>query len=301
MKAVVTGGAGFIGSHLVDRLVADGLDVHVIDDFRTGSYIADNATTHPVSIADAPASAWAGASIIYHLASPVGPVGVLRHAGRIAHDVVTDATIVATAAVRSSCPLVDVSTSELYGPQGGACAEVLNAVSTPDASPRKEYAVAKLAAEFMLRNTPGLDVRIVRPFNVAGPRQKPDGGFVLPRFIAQAKGCEPLTVYQPGTQMRAFSHVADIVDGLILAAALGEPGGVWNLGNPDNLCSIQTLASMVLDELWPEGTYTIVDPVTLWGSGFREAPDKWPDASKAFRQLGWKPTRTIAETIRDAA
>jgi UDP-glucose 4-epimerase len=299
VKAVVTGGAGFIGSHLVERLIADGLDVHVIDDFRSGDYVSDGAVTHPMAVANAPWQAWTGASVIYHLASPVGPVGVLSRAGRIASEVIADATVAHAARV-AGCPLVYVSTSELYGPQGGACEESLPRVTLPGHSARMEYAVAKLAAETMLLNS-GLDVRIIRPFNVAGPRQKAAGGFVLPRFIAQARNHEPLTVYQPGSQLRAFTHVADIVDGLVLAACLGSAGEVWNLGNPENLCSIETLASFVLDALWPDGDYRIVDPVTLWGPAFREAPDKWPDAGKAYRQLGWKAHRTIAQTIEDAA
>ena len=301
MKAVVTGGAGFIGSHLTERLIADGLDVHVIDDFRTGDTITDGATLYPIRVESAPYRAWAGVGIIYHLASPVGPVGVLKRAGRIAYEVITDAEAVASVALREDCPLVYVSTSELYGPQAGACDESLSRVTLPGHSARMEYAVAKLAAETMLLNTPGLDVRIIRPFNVAGPRQKPDGGFVLPRFINQAKAHTPLTVYTPGTQLRAFTHVADIVDGLVLAGAIGASGEVWNLGNPDNLMSIETLASFVLDALWPDGSYQIVNPADLWGPTFREAPDKWPDAGKAFRQLGWKPTRGVAEIIRDAA
>jgi UDP-glucose 4-epimerase len=300
VKAIVTGGAGFIGSHLTERLSADGLDVHVIDDVRSGDWVSPTATTHPMAVRNAPGAVFSGAGVIYHLASPVGPVGVLAKAGRIAYEVITDASFIAGWARRLGCPLVYVSTSELYGPQPGACAEDLPRVTLPGHSARMEYAVAKLAAETMLLNS-GLDVRIIRPFNVAGPRQKPDGGFVLPRFIAQAKAHEPLTVYTPGSQLRAFTHVADIVEGLILAAAIGEPGGVWNLGNPDNLMPISGLADLVLDELWPDGSYTIVDPVTLWGPTFREAPDKWPDASKAFRQLGWVPTRDARTIIRDAA
>lgn len=300
MKAVVTGGAGFIGSHLVERLIADGLDVHVIDDFRSGLTIHSGATTHATSVRASGYGAWAGAGVVYHLASPVGPVGVLSHAGSIASEVIADAAFVAAQARSARCPLVYVSTSELYGPQEGACAETLNAVTTPDTSARKEYAVAKLAAEVMLRNS-GIDVRIVRPFNVAGPRQRPEGGFVLPRFIGQAQRGEPLTVYAPGSQLRAFTHVLDIVDGLVLVAAKGQAGDVYNLGNPDNLTTIEALASMVLDVLDPDGSYTLVDPLSLWGPGFREAADKYPDASLARERLGFAPHRTLRQTIEDAA
>lgn len=298
MRATVTGGAGFIGSHLVDRLDADGVDVSVVDNQTTGTYIHPTARTYAVSVRNHEPDP---ADIIYHLASPVGPVGVLRHAGRIAFEVINDASTVAAWAMAFRCPLVYVSTSELYGPQTGACAETLPRVTPAGASARMEYAVAKLAAETMLLNTPGLDVRIVRPFNVAGPRQRPDGGFVLPRFIGQAMRGEPLTVYGDGTALRAFTHVADIVDGLIAVGARGQGGDVYNLGNPDNLTTIESLASLVLDVVDPEGSYVYVDPVDLWGPGFAEAPDKYPDASLATERLSWRAYRPLRKVIEDTA
>lgn len=299
MRATVTGGAGFIGSHLVDRLIADDVDVLVVDNLSSGSVnnVNPDATwvTTPVHETPFPES-----DVVFHLASPVGPVGVLAHAGSIVPDVIRDAEIVRDWALENDCPLVYVSTSEMYGPQEGACAESLNRVIVPGHSARMEYAVAKLAAETMLLNTDGLDVRIVRPFNVAGPRQRPEGGFVLPRFIAQAKAHEPLTVYTPGSQLRAFTHVADIVDGLVAVASCGGSGDVFNLGNPDNITTITSLASLVLDEVWPAGTYDLVDPMTLWGPAFREAADKYPDATLAAQRLSWRPTRGLRTIIRDA-
>jgi nucleoside-diphosphate-sugar epimerase len=300
VKAIVTGGAGFIGSHLVERLIADGVAVHVIDDFRSGDTLHTRATTHGVSIRNVAWDVWSGADAIYHLASPVGPVGVLRQAGHIAADVINDAATVAAAARLNGCPLVYVSTSELYGPQGGACDETLNRVTVPGHSARMEYAVAKLAAETALLNS-GIDVRIVRPFNVAGPRQKPDGGFVLPRFIDQAKAGVPLTVYAPGTQLRAFTHVLDIVDGLLAVAHRGLSGEVFNLGNADNLTTIEALARLVLDVVNPAGSYELVDPVTLWGPDFREAADKYPDATHAKVALGWRAFRSLRKVVEDAA
>ena len=140
---------------------------------------------------------------------------------------------------------------------------------------------------------------MVRPFNVAGPRQKVDGGFVLPRFLAQARAGKPLTVYRPGTQRRAFTHVADIVDGLVLAYEKGRRSEIYNLGNPANTCSIRELAEEVVALVG--GTIDIVDPVALHGPAFREAPDKIPNADKARRELGWEPIRDRATVIRDAA
>jgi UDP-glucose 4-epimerase len=288
MTAIVTGGAGFIGSHLVDRL--------------GDAIVVDPLGVLPYRIQDFPLALISGADVIYHLASPVGPVGVLDWAGRLVLEVIETTKIVRRWAFVAGCPLVYVSTSEIYGPQpAGRTPEDANRIIPAGHSARMEYAVAKLAAETMLLNTPGLDVRIVRPFNVAGPRQKPDGGFVLPRFIKQALAGEPLTVYAPGTQRRAFTHVLDIVDGIVRAAEHGKPGSIYNLGNPDNECTIAGLAAEVILETHSTSEIEVIDPVTLWGVGFKEAPDKIPDIARAVQELGWQPTRDRRTIIRDAA
>ena len=292
MRAIVTGSAGFIGSHLVDRLSADGWDVIGVDR-KTGPSIESVATRGTVPSED-PVDA------IFHLASPVGPVGVLSQAGTIVPQVVKTSRIAGEWALHYRCPLVDVSTSEVYG-SGGSDAEDDVCTFRPETSARKEYAIAKLAAETMLRNTSGLDVRIVRPFNVAGPRQSSEGGFVIPRFIEQARAGVPLTVYHPGSQRRAFTHVTDIVDGLVRAYACGKPDEVYNLGNPDNSISMMALANRVLAILNIPGTVERGDPRTLHGPAFREAPDKLPNATKAMHELDWFPMRNLDQIIADAA
>jgi nucleoside-diphosphate-sugar epimerase len=143
-----------------------------------------------------------------------------------------------------------------------------------------------------------LDVRIIRPFNVAGPRQSPNGGFVLPRFVQQALTGQPVTVYAPGTQRRALTHVLDIVDGIWLAWRKGTPNRDYNLGNPANTCSMTQLAHEVV-YVCGQGDVVVVDPVGLHGDGFREAAEKFPDAHRAATELGWSPTRSRADIIRD--
>lgn len=284
MRSTVTGSAGFIGSHLVETL--------------TGSVAGIDRVTGP----DIEHAEFPPADVIYHLAGPVGPVGVIAQAGHIAQDIIRDACIVRDAALRDSATLVYVSTSETYGPQPvGPIAESAPCILPAGHSARMEYAAAKRAAEVMLLNTPGLDVRIIRPFNVAGPRQKETGGFVLPRFIRQAKADDDVTVYQPGSQRRAFTHVRDIVSGIILAAQRGHRGGVYNLGNPANECDILTLAREVVTLLDSLSVIDIVDPVELWGPGFHEAPDKVPDPSRAYDELGWVPKYDRRRVILDAA
>jgi len=300
MSAIVTGAAGFIGSHLTERLLSDGYDVLGIDDLRTGTTRVPGArlVELPIHLTARPSF---DPDVIFHLAGPVGPVGVLGQAGHIVTQIVRDADILRSWAAYWDVPLVYVSTSEVYGLQQQPMTEQAPRIIAAGHSARMEYAVAKMAAETMLLNS-GIDVRIIRPFNVAGPRQREEGGFVLPRFIRQAKTGEPLTVYTPGTQRRAFTHVLDIVDGIVRAGTVGQPGGVYNLGNPANECSIWELAEEVCRLVGGvDARIAVVDPVTLWGAAFREAPDKVPDATKARTELGWEPTRTRKQVIEDAA
>lgn len=306
MSAIVTGGAGFIGSHLVDRLAADGQRVHVIDE----SHLWTGRGGKPGYVHRWPKNVtvkWHGiggnvpaVDTIYHLAGPVGPVGVLKRSGWITRDIIGTTDTIRHWALRMGARLVYVSTSEVYGLQQQPMTEHAPRIIAAGHSARMEYAIAKMAAETMLLNTPDLDVRIIRPFNVAGPRQREEGGFVLPRFIRQAKNGEPLTVYTPGTQRRAFTHVLDIVDGIVRAASAPVAGEVYNLGNPANECSIWDLAEEVRAVLGSSSDIEVIDPVTLWGPAFHEAPDKVPDITKA-RLIGWEPRYDRRTVIEDAA
>lgn len=303
--AIVTGGAGFIGGHLVERLIADGLRVIVIDDFRTAPQdpAAYRRLVPGAVLLSEPVERFAAPpvepDVIYHLAGPVGPVGVLRVAGEIVPSVVRLAATVRTWARQARCPLVYVSTSEVYGGAGGECREDQPRVIAPGHTARMEYAVAKLAGETMLLNS-DVDVRIVRPFNVAGPRQSARGGFVTPRFVAQASLGEPLTVYTPGTQVRAMTHVADEVDGIVRVGEAGEPGAVYNVGNPANRTTMLDYARLVIETVGG-GSIEVVDPHDLWGPEFAEAPDKYPAASDAMAALGWRPSRSLRDIVADVA
>jgi UDP-glucose 4-epimerase len=315
---LVTGGFGFIGSHLVEWLLAEP---------ETRVHVVDNMSTNPIDVdtfvAGLPDSGRFGFDVstveefcaqgggprrfdeIYHLASVVGPVGVLQHAGRMAGMVIGDTNRIIALALESGAKIVDVSTSEVYGGgRDGYCSERDFKVIQPKVTVRLEYAVGKLAAEVALINTTKvtpLHACIVRPFNVAGPRQSGKGGFVLPRFIGQALRGEPLTVYGDGSMIRAFTHVADIVEGLVATMARGHSGEAYNLGNPANKTSILDLARRVLDRVGGPSKIEFVDPKTLFGPLFEEANDKYPDADKSMSELGWIPKYDIDRVVLDTA
>lgn len=296
MRAIVTGGLGFIGSNLARRLLEDGHDVLVIDRASgdlPGAQVINEDVRHVPGVPRA--------DVIFHLAGPVGPVYLMEHAGEIVSEVVTTTLVVRDWALAQDAPVIFASTSETYGEQAQPMAEDRPRIIPPGWSGRMEYPVAKLAAELLLLNTAGLDARILLPFNVAGGKQSAAQGFVLPRMIGQARRGEALTVYQPGTQRRAFTHIDDFVDGFIRAWTHGYPRGRWNLGNPACEASMCEIASLVVEVTGSRSDIRVVDPTTIHGPAFREAPDKIPDITKARTELAWNPTRTLRQVVEDAA
>ena len=313
---LVTGGFGFIGSHLVEVLLKRGGDhVHVVDNLATSPielkpYLdqlpnQDLLTYDICSVREFFARGEVSHfDEIYHLASVVGPVGVLKHGGRILQNMASDAYDLVDYALAHSTKLCDISTSEVYGGgRDGYCSEKDSMIIPQKISARLEYAVSKLACEVALVNTnrtAGLHATIVRPFNVAGPRQATQGGFVLPRFIKQALAGEPLTVYGEGQSVRAFTHVRDIVDGVVRTMCCGRPGEAYNIGNPANKTTILALAEKVLHITGSSSTINFVDPKALWGPLFEEANDKYPDADRALNELKWRPQFELDAIIRQS-
>lgn len=241
---------------------------------------------------------------IYHLASPVGPAGVLEHSGNMVRDVIEDAYLLIDYSILNNTRLVDISSSEIYGGgQSGYCPESTPKIVPPKTSVRLEYAIAKLAAETAIINncrTNNLNASIVRPFNVAGPRQSPKGGFVLPRFIQQATQNLPLTVFGDGSALRAFTHVEDMAEGIICTMNKGKNGEAYNIGNPKNKTSIGELALLVKSILNSSSEIVNLDGKEIYGPQYEEANDKFPDAEKAKKELSWEAKYDIDTVITDA-
>ena len=309
---LVTGGFGFLGSHLIEELLKDkDNNIHVVDNLSTsplplyyllkilknqerlGYDIKDIIEYYPEQKFDE----------VYHLASIVGPVGVLKHPGNIVKQTVEDAYHVMWLAHDAGARLLDVSTSEIYGGgRDGFCSESMSKIIQPDITVRLEYAIAKLASEIALVNTvrsSNLNAVIVRPFNISGPRQSGKGGFVLPRFIYQAVNNEPITVFGKGDQIRAFTHVKDVAVGLINAMKYGVKGEAYNIGNLANKTTILQLAQDVVKYTNSKSEIVFVDPKTIYGDKFAEANDKYPDDTKSALEIGWNPQFSKKDVIVD--
>jgi len=312
MQVLVTGGNGFIGRFLVRALLcrSDVTFIHIVDDLSNSNrdeglsrlLLDKRVKFSAISVKDfEPCQKY---SHIFHLASPVGPAGILNYAGRMAPLIVHDAAKMAHYAIAMGAKLLDVSTSEVYGrdPGDASQAEDIDKIVPSKYTVRLEYGVAKLACEVALINlarTTELTVNIVRPFNIVGIGQKGEVGFVLPRFVQQAMHGQPLTVFGDGTQKRCFTSVSDIVDAILTVTDSGVRTEIFNIGNPDNICSINGLASIVIQATKSKSKIVHVDPKTIYGEFYEEAWNKIPDITKIVSMLGWKPRFVLRDIIEE--
>ena len=309
---LITGGLGFIGTHCIEKWTEENWSVYVIDNLSSNAITQDHPIAKDVTYiyGDVIDTNWEKLpkfDLILHLASPVGPVGVLKHSGIMADIILKDIYSVIDGAKYNNCPLVFVSTSEIYGHRDSKTylSEDEDKVLKGEFTVRNEYAIAKLLSEIVLSNCGKIDkdfkYQIIRPFNVTGAFQLPDGGFVLPRFVKQALEGKDITVYYTGQQIRAFTWVKDIVDGIYLTSVASDElwNQEWNVGNEKNEEAIIYLAKRVKELTGSESRITYVDPIELHGELFSEAPEKIPDATKIRTKLGWEPTKGIDEIIEE--
>ena len=313
-KILVTGGAGFIGSHLVEALLSRGESVVVVDDFSTGSWqnlrgFRDNPRLRVVETKVSQCAELdvlvAGVDFIFHLAAAVGVELVLSNPLQAIRTNLRETEAILDAAAAVGTPVLLTSTSEVYGKSGKAQLEESDdLIIGPPHLSRWSYACSKLMDEFLAlahaRGT-GLPVTIVRLFNTAGPRQTGRYGMVLPRFVAAALKHEPLRVHGDGTQTRCFCHVLDTVEALIkLQTCASARGGVFNVGADDEI-SIRALAELVIATLGSRSTLEIIPYSAAYPPGFEEMPRRRPAIHKLLGATGFQASRKLPQIIRELA
>jgi UDP-glucose 4-epimerase len=311
---LVTGGAGFIGSHLVERLLAEGKSVVVIDDLSTGSL--DNlkvASANPrLSFIQSKVSSYAElsklvakAESIYHLAAAVGVELVVNTPIRVLQTNLHETEVLLEAAAAHSVPLLLTSTSEVYGKsQKPAFSEEDDLLIGPPLQARWSYACSKLMDEFLAlayAKERSLPVVIARLFNTVGPRQTGRYGMVLPRFIAAARQGKPLKVYGDGNQTRCFCYVNDTVEALLrLQNSQAARGQVFNIGNTEEV-SIRELAELVLRILDSKSQIDLIPYGKAYAPGFEDMRRRKPIIDKLAKVTGFKPKTSLREIIQQTS
>lgn len=310
-KILITGGLGFLGSYSIEKYKKEGYNVTVIDNMSTNVILPNDPICENVNIIidDILKYDWNKSEpfdMILHLASPVGPAGILKHSGKIADLIMSDIYWAINGAIKFNCPLIFISTSEIYGYRKEAVQlkESDDKLLVGSYSVRNEYSIAKLLSEIVLENTAKIlpiKYQIIRPFNISGARQLKNGGFVLPTFVTQSLSNIPITVFGDGNQVRAFTHVKDIVEGIYLTsiADTTKYNQIWNIGNSDNISTINYLAETVKQKTHTISEIIHVDPKTIHGPLYEEAWDKIPDATKIKNELNWNPLYSKNKIIDD--
>lgn len=310
MRALITGGAGFIGSHLSDALLAHGHEVIVLDNLSTGSienishlkgqpgfeYFIDSVTNEPLL-----AELVDRSDVVFHLAAAVGVKLIVEQPVYTIETNVHGTEVVLKHANKKKKLVVIASTSEVYGKSTDVpFHEDADLVLGPTPKHRWAYACSKAIDEFLALaywKERKLPVIIVRFFNTVGPRQTGQYGMVIPNFVRQALAGEPITVFGDGTQSRAFTHVTDVVEALLKLVA--EPkaiGRVINIGNTEEI-TIAALATRVRDMTQSQSAIKFVPYDEAYESGFEDMPRRVPDLSTITALIGYRPKYTLEDIL----
>jgi UDP-glucose 4-epimerase len=314
MKFLVTGGAGFIGSHLVESLLKDGHSVTVIDDFSTGSpenlAFAKKKSKLDVVEGDLlklPELEYliSRSDMVYHLAAAVGVELVVHDPVRTIMTNVHGTERVLKGAERCRTKVLIASTSEVYGKSDKAkFHEGDDLLIGPSTNCRWAYACSKLLDEFFgmaYYRAEKMPILVVRLFNTVGPRQTGRYGMVLPRFVSKALAGEPLLVYGSGTQTRCFCHVSDTVRALRALVGCDEAvGKVFNVGSTEEI-SMNDLAATVIRRLKSKSAIEHISYEKAYESGFEDMMRRLPDTTAIRNAIGWKPDYNLNQIIDSVA
>ncbi|HEX8145402.1 MAG TPA: GDP-mannose 4,6-dehydratase [Pyrinomonadaceae bacterium] len=302
MRILITGGAGFIGSHLSDAYLERGDDVFIIDDLSTGSiqniahlkanprfhYTIDTVHNQPVT-----AELVDQCDVIFHLAAAVGVKLIVESPVRTIETNVRGTEVILALANKKKKPVLVASTSEVYGlSMDVPFREDGNLVMGATTKGRWSYACSKAIDEFLALaywREKKLPTRVVRLFNTVGPRQTGQYGMVIPTFVRQALAGRPITVYGDGTQTRCFGYVGDIVGALVkLMDHEGAVGEVFNIGSNEEV-SIIELAQRIKELTGSESEIVLVPYAEAYEEGFEDMPRRVPNIDKVGALVGFKP------------
>lgn len=312
MRFLITGGAGFIGSHLSERLLKDGHKVCVLDNFSTGRmenivHLRENSSFELVTgtildgyLADKLVER---CDTIFHLAAAVGVELIVRKPLESLITNIKGSEVILDMAHRYQKKILITSTSEIYGKNtNGPLKEDDDRILGSPLKARWSYSTAKAVDEMLAyvywkeKRVPSI---IVRLFNTVGPRQSGAYGMVVPRFIAQALKSSPITIYGTGKQTRCFLHVEDAVSGLVkLIEEPGAVGEVFNIGSQEEI-SIKGLAQKIIELTSSASKIEYIPYEKAYEEGFEDMQRRVPDTGKINKLIGFKPTYTLSQIIRD--
>jgi len=314
LRCLITGGCGFIGSHLADRLLADGHSVIILDDLSTGSY-RNIAHLEPnpalrliigsVLDEDLVCETMHECDLVFHLASAVGVKLIMEQPVHTITTIVRGTDVVLHFAARYRKRVLLASTSEVYGKSENVpFDEDGDRLEGPTSKHRWAYACAKALDEFLALahwKESRLPVIVARLFNTVGPRQTGQYGMVVPTFVSRALADEPLVIHGDGTQSRCFAHVLDVVEALAALSQTREAfGQVINVGT-DREVTIRELAERVLHVTGSRSEIRYVPYAAAYGEGFEDMRRRVPSLVKLRRLVGKVPERSLDEIIRDVA
>ncbi len=312
MRYLITGGAGFIGSHMADHLIGRGDEVIAMDDLSTGSLrnvahlereprfrlVRGTILDHPRMM-----ELVQGIDVVVHLAAAVGVKLIVERPLESLLTNIRGTEIVLDAAASTGCKILITSTSEIYGKNAaGPLHEEADRILGSPFKARWSYSTGKAVDEILARaywRDRGLPSIVTRLFNCVGPRQTGEFGMVLPRFVRQALSGEELTVYGDGEQRRCFCHVADTVRALV--ALLDHPdavGDVYNVGAPFEL-SMNDLARTVIEAVGSSSRVVHIPYGSAYEEGFEDMERRVPDISKIRALTGWEPTLGLGRMVAD--
>ena len=312
MRILITGGAGFIGSHLTDRLLTDGYQVKVLDDLSTGrleninQYKSNSKSEYvngSVLNQGLLESTVKDVDYIFHLAAAVGVFNIVNHPLSSLVTNIRGTENILEAALKKNIPVFLSSSSEVYGKNtSDSLKESDDRILGSPTTLRWSYSEAKAIDEtlaFAYWTEKKLPTRIVRFFNTVGPRQVGAYGMVIPRFVSMALKNEPITIYGNGEQTRCFGHVYDVIDAVISVAFSDKTiGKVINIGNNFEI-SMNDLARKIIEETGSKSEVKYIPYSEAYGDGFEDMERRVPNIDLIKSLTGWQPKRDLTQIIKD--